>query len=293
DSHHSGSYSEGTSFVKSLIADAPVVTVAVTTTVVADVAVIPGLKARDASKDLENIRDSALDTETMHRIYVPKWKVTNDSILEDPYVCRDLTDRLAPPTLFAQLRAMDYDQLFSEFNVRAARQVCLGAEVRMRAEHTLEKKGELEDKCAKQTVLLAERDAEIAHLKSLLSLKETKAAEAIRLRGQLTTMEAADAAKDSELKDLKKKKFVLEGERDVMFEKIATLKSVNVAKEAELASLSSQVSKLTSDLSGFQLSCDELDSKVASLESEWDCLITQVSTDFFTSLIMLCLYFYD
>ncbi|GJS15789.1 hypothetical protein Tco_0410261 [Tanacetum coccineum] len=124
-SHHSGSYFKATSFVRSLVADAPVVTVAVTTTVDTDVAAIPGLKARDASKDFENIRDStsadgSLDTETMHRVYVPRWKVTNDSILEDPYVCRDFTDRLAPPALFAQLHAMDYDQLYSEFNVGAA-----------------------------------------------------------------------------------------------------------------------------------------------------------------------------
>ncbi|GJX74843.1 hypothetical protein Tco_0313438 [Tanacetum coccineum] len=134
---------------------------------------------------------------------------------------------------------------------------------------------ELEDKCAEQAVLLSERDVEIAHLKSLLSLKETEAAEAIRLRGQLTNVEATDAVKDNELKDLKEKNFTLEGERDAMSEKIATLKSVNVAKETELVSLSSQVSKLTSDLSGFQLSRDELNSKVASLESERDCLITQ------------------
>ncbi|GKG13610.1 hypothetical protein Tco_0350570, partial [Tanacetum coccineum] len=55
-SHHSGSYSEATSFVRSLVADAPVVTVAVTTTVDADVAV--GSKARDVSKIFENIGDS-------------------------------------------------------------------------------------------------------------------------------------------------------------------------------------------------------------------------------------------
>ncbi|GKF25442.1 hypothetical protein Tco_0081336, partial [Tanacetum coccineum] len=55
-SHHSGSYSEATSFIRSLVADAPVVTVVVTTTVDADVAV--GSKARDVSKDFENIRDS-------------------------------------------------------------------------------------------------------------------------------------------------------------------------------------------------------------------------------------------
>ncbi|GJS15790.1 hypothetical protein Tco_0410262 [Tanacetum coccineum] len=148
----------------------------------------------------------------------------------------------------------------------------------MRVEHTLEKKGELEDKCVEQAVLLSERYVEISHLKSLLSLKETEAAEAIRLRGQLTTVEAADAVKDNELKDLKEKNFALKGERDATPKKIATLESANVAKEAELASLSSQVAKLTSDLSGFQLSRDELNSKVASLESERDCLITQKSS---------------
>ncbi|GJX74839.1 hypothetical protein Tco_0313434, partial [Tanacetum coccineum] len=281
DSHHSGSYSEGTSFVRSPVTDAPVVTVAVTTTVVADVAAIPGSKARDASKDLENIRDSTsasganADAANVSKLNKPSTSLDSFYASQNPYVYHDLTDHLAPPALFAQLRAMDYDELYFEFNVGAAWQVCLGAEVRMRAEHNLEKKGELEDKCTKQTVLLAERDAEIAHLKSLLSLKETEAAKAIRLRGQLTTVEAADAAKDNELKDFKEKKFVLEGERDVMSEKIVTLESANVAKEAELASLSSQVAKLTSDLSGFLLSRDELDSKVAFLESERDCLITQ------------------
>ncbi|GJV53364.1 hypothetical protein Tco_1449105 [Tanacetum coccineum] len=242
----------------SLVADAPVVTVVVTTTVVADVATISGSKARDASKDFENIRDSTSAG----------------------------GDRLALLALFMQLRAMDYDQLYSEFNVGVARQVCLGAKVRMRAEHTLEKKGELEDKCVEQIVLLSERDVSIAHLKSLLSLKETEAAEAIRLRGQLTAMEAVDDAKDSELKDLKEKKFVLEGERDIMSEKIATLESANIAKEAELASLSSQVAKLTSDLSDLQLARAELNSQVASLESERDGLISQRSLlDFAFELI--------
>nr|GEU91028.1 hypothetical protein [Tanacetum cinerariifolium] len=213
-SHHSGSYSEATSFVRSLVSDASVVTVVVTTTIAAEIAAFSGSKARDVSKDLENIRDStfageantdaasisklnkpstssgsfyasqSLDTKTMHRIYVPTWKVMNDSILEDLYVCHDLTDRLAPSALFTKLRAMDYDQLYSEFNAGAARQVCLGAEFRIRVEHTLERNGELEDKCAEQTVLLSERDAEIAHLKSLLSLKESEATEAIRLQSE-------------------------------------------------------------------------------------------------------------
>ncbi|GKC95285.1 hypothetical protein Tco_1160727 [Tanacetum coccineum] len=77
-----------------------------------------------------------LDSETLHSIYVPKWK------------------------------------LYTKFNVGVARKMCLRAEVRMREEHTLKQKDKLEDKCAEQAALLSEKDAEIANLKSLLSLKE-------------------------------------------------------------------------------------------------------------------------
>ncbi|GJX82140.1 hypothetical protein Tco_0331621 [Tanacetum coccineum] len=126
-SHHSDSYSEAASLVRS-VADVPVVTVAVTTT--ADANVATGSKAKDVPKGFEHIGDSAsaggieadavsisklkkpsissdsfyasqsLDTETLHRVYVPRWKVTNDSVLDDPYVCRDMTDRLAPCAIY-------------------------------------------------------------------------------------------------------------------------------------------------------------------------------------------------
>nr|GEX36701.1 hypothetical protein [Tanacetum cinerariifolium] len=259
DSHHSGSYSKATSFVITLVADASIVTVAVSTTVVADDADVPDPKAGVESKNLKNVRDSAsagranADVTNISKLNKPSTSLdsfyasqsldtrTMHHVCEDPYVCHDLTDCLAPPALFTQLCAIDYDQLYFEFNVGATRQVCLGAEVRMRAKPTLEKKGELEDKCDEQSALLSERDAKIVHLKSLLSLKEAEAAKAIRLCGQLTTVKAADAAKG----------------------------------KAESASLSSQVAKLTSNLSEFQLSRDELNYKVASLESERDGLINQ------------------
>ncbi|GKB67213.1 hypothetical protein Tco_0928625 [Tanacetum coccineum] len=106
----------------------------------------------------------------------------------------------------------------------------------MQAEHTLERKGELEVKCAEQTTLLLEKDAEIVHLKSLLSLKEAV----------------------------------------VNYPRVETLESVATSKEIELASLSSQVATLTADLSGFQLSRDELNSKLVSLECVRDYLATQV-----------------
>ncbi|GJZ73769.1 hypothetical protein Tco_0637915 [Tanacetum coccineum] len=223
--------------LRSPAVNVPVTTVAVTTTVTAySFAILPP-KVRVKSKNLEIFGDSAstggananvvgtsklnepadssdsfyasldLNSETLHRIYVPKWNVTNDSILDNPRHGR-----------------------------------CVGVEVRMRVEHTLEQKYILEDKCSEQAALLSKRDTKIAHLKSLLSLKEAEATEAIRLHGQLSVVEADDTATGNELRDLKERNFVLEGEKDVLSEK---------------------------------LSRDELSSKVASLESERDTLADQ------------------
>ncbi|GKF07914.1 hypothetical protein Tco_0042138, partial [Tanacetum coccineum] len=120
---------------------------------------------------------------------------------------------------------MDYDQLFTEFNVGVARQTCLSAEVRMQTKHILREKKKLEGRCARQADLVKEEDVEIANLKAPLSLKEAEAAETIRLRGQVSVAEAVEA-----------------------------VRVAASAKEAECASLSAQTAKLTQDLSDLQLS---------------------------------------
>ncbi|GKF71493.1 hypothetical protein Tco_0207607, partial [Tanacetum coccineum] len=184
----------------------------------------------DVPKGFENIRDSAsaggIEADAVSISKLKKPSISSDSFYASQSLDTETLHRIIlPPALFTQLRAMDYDHLYSEFNVGAAQQVCLRAEVRMRTEHTLEKKNELEDKCAEQANLLSERDAEIAHLRSLLSLKEAEAAEAISLRGQLTVLEAADAAKGVELGDLKEKEFALKGEKNVLSERVEALES--------------------------------------------------------------------
>ncbi|GJY22538.1 hypothetical protein Tco_0396196 [Tanacetum coccineum] len=120
---------------------------------------------------------AVLNSKDAKRWYVPRWNITNDSLLDDGFSCRTLVDRVAPPGFFSTLRNMDYDQLFEEFNVGAAQQICLGLEVRSRAEHELEFKEKLRVKYDARGVLLREKDAEIAKLKSLLKEKETKSAE--------------------------------------------------------------------------------------------------------------------
>ncbi|GKB03189.1 hypothetical protein Tco_0831278, partial [Tanacetum coccineum] len=65
---------------------------------------------------------TTLDPSKAKRWYVPRWSITNDSLLDDGFSCRTLVDRVAPPAFFSALRSMDYDQLYTEFNVGAARQ---------------------------------------------------------------------------------------------------------------------------------------------------------------------------
>nr|GEW24393.1 transposase (putative), gypsy type [Tanacetum cinerariifolium] len=99
---------------------------------------------------------------------------------------------------------------------------------------------------------------------------EAEAVEAIRLRSQVATIEGTKAARVNELNSLKGKTTALEGQ-------VVALESATVIKDAELASSNAQISKLTQDLSNFQLSCDELSIKATSLESEKDKLTNQVS----------------
>ncbi|GKA13513.1 hypothetical protein Tco_0693159 [Tanacetum coccineum] len=82
---------------------------------------------------------------------------------------------------------MDYDQLFEEFNVGEARQICLGSEVRSRTEHELELIEKIKAKYDARGVLLGEKDTEIARLKSLVKEKETESAEVLRLLDQKDT----------------------------------------------------------------------------------------------------------
>ncbi|GKD16966.1 hypothetical protein Tco_1206124, partial [Tanacetum coccineum] len=100
---------------------------------------------------------AALNSEDAKRWYIPRWNITNDSLLDDDFSYRTLVDRVAPPDFFSTLRHMDYDQLFEEFNVGAARQIFLGSEVRSRTEHELELKEKLRAKYDSHVVLLKEK----------------------------------------------------------------------------------------------------------------------------------------
>ncbi|GJY02481.1 hypothetical protein Tco_0360633 [Tanacetum coccineum] len=195
----------------------------------------------------------ALNSAEAKRWYVPRWNITNDSLLDDGFSCRTLVDRVAPPGFFSTLRSMDYEQLYTEFNVGAARQICLESEVRSRAEHELELKEKLKGKYDARGRLLEEKDLEILRLKSLLAEEAEKAeraetAEVVRLRDQVSA---------------------LTGE-------VSALKSTITQKDIDIFLLDSRATYLKSALDDSQAACAEAGSLITSLTSVRDRLTSDV-----------------
>ncbi|GKB67101.1 hypothetical protein Tco_0928513 [Tanacetum coccineum] len=89
---------------------------------------------------------------------------------------RTMVDEFAPPKFFASIRGMEHDQLFTEFNIRAARQMSLSAEVRMRAEYNVKERRRLKSVVEEKDELLKAKDEEIKNLKAQILLKEAEAA---------------------------------------------------------------------------------------------------------------------
>ncbi|GJR30445.1 hypothetical protein Tco_1106677 [Tanacetum coccineum] len=109
----------------SCAADAPVYTAADTVTssrgktLVLPTSGVGGSSQPETSEESTDsfYETAVLNSEDAKRWYIPRWNITNDSLLDDGFSCRTLVDRVAPPGFFSTLRNMDYDQLFAEFNV--------------------------------------------------------------------------------------------------------------------------------------------------------------------------------
>ncbi|GJW75317.1 hypothetical protein Tco_0134687 [Tanacetum coccineum] len=56
-----------------------------------------------------------VDSEALHEIFVPRWNVPNDTLLDEHDISHEFIDHLVPLVLFSQIRNMDYHHLFTEF----------------------------------------------------------------------------------------------------------------------------------------------------------------------------------
>ncbi|GKA94771.1 hypothetical protein Tco_0816809 [Tanacetum coccineum] len=145
-----------------------------------------------------------MDSEMLRKTHFPKWDISNES-------------------------ALDESNLSTEFNVGVARQMCLGAEVRMRLEQVLRGKQRLEEIEA----------ADVARAVELESLKE-----------QSVALESATVAKDSEIAKLTRdlsslqlsyddfsiRDYSLENEKDKLVDQVSELEATCSGLRGELES---------------------------------------------------------
>nr|GEY91874.1 hypothetical protein [Tanacetum cinerariifolium] len=182
-------------------------------------------------------------------VYVSQWSVTNGFGLDDSRICREMLEEFAPPKFFASIHGMDHDQLFTEFNVGAARQISLSAEVRMCAEYNIREKIRLRSIVDEQAELLKVRDGEIENLKAQLLLKEAEAAEAIRLRAEVLKFEATEKSLQGKVEILRDHSATLEKYKNELSLKVTDLQASVKVREQEVADLDAQVTavKLQND----------------------------------------------
>nr|GFA82555.1 hypothetical protein [Tanacetum cinerariifolium] len=148
----------------------------------------------------------------LQKVYVPQWNVTNGFCLDDGGVCREMVDEFAPLNFFASVHGMDHDQLFTEFNVGAARQISFSAEKRR-----------LKDIVEEKDQVMKAKDEEIDNLKAQLLLKETEAAKAIRLRAETSQLEALEKSLRDEVTTLNERNTILEKEHNALDVKVTDL----------------------------------------------------------------------
>nr|GEY43802.1 hypothetical protein [Tanacetum cinerariifolium] len=187
-----------------------------------------------------------VDSESLHDVFIPSWNIPNDALLDNLDASREFIDHLAPSVLFAQIRDMDYEELFTEFSVGTARQACLSAKVRMRTEYCLSERRRLEFEFEKQGDLLKAKDDEVEGLKARLLLKEAEAAEAIRLRAEVSNFEVTENSLQDETNTLKERNAFLENERNALDAKMTDLEASVVAKERALTDLNSLITSVKS-----------------------------------------------
>nr|GEV36558.1 hypothetical protein [Tanacetum cinerariifolium] len=220
--------------------------------------------------------------------------VTNGFCLDDSSVCREMVDEFAPPKFFTSVCGMDHYQLFTEFNVGAARQISLSAEVRMHAEYNIKERRRLNSVVEEKDSLLKARCEEIESLKAQLLVKETEAAEAIHLRAEASKFEILEKSLPDETQVLKECNAALEKEKSELEIQVTDLAASVKIREQEVSYLdvvvtsvklqndshADQVHKLEASSAGLQEKVTVYENCMSQLEKFQDEKIEEVNEKF-------------
>ncbi|GKB75207.1 hypothetical protein Tco_0942102 [Tanacetum coccineum] len=213
----------------------------------------------------------------IQKVYVLQWSVTNGSRLDDGRNCREMVDEFAPPRFFASIRGIEHDQLFTEFNVGAARQMSLSAEVRMRAEFNIRERRRLSAVVEEKNLLLKTRDEEVADLKAQLLVKQAKATKSVRLCAEVQTLADRNIILEREKGELDIKVADLAATMKVREQEIANLDAVVTSVKFHNDNLTDQVHKLEASSAALQDKVTAYDSFIGQLEKFQDDRIREMN----------------
>ncbi|GKC36950.1 hypothetical protein Tco_1049334 [Tanacetum coccineum] len=138
------------------------------------------------------------------------------------------------------VRGMEHEQLFTEFNVSAARNLSLSSEVRMRAEYNILEKRKWRSLAEEKNILLEAKDKEIEDLKSQLLKAKEESAEVTQLRAQVSGLEATENSLRGEVASAKDHNVLLEQE----YHELSDLGASSSSLKSQNQSLVNQVHEL-------------------------------------------------
>nr|GEV57353.1 transposase (putative), gypsy type [Tanacetum cinerariifolium] len=211
---------------------------------IATVTTVTASTDADATTNRAHVAPSLFGVGSSSTVYVPQWSATNGFGLDDSRIYREMLDEFAPPKFFASVRGMDHNQLFTEFNVGAARHISLNAKVRMRAEYNIREKMMLRTIVDEQAELL----------------------KAIRLRAEVFKYEAAEKS--------------LRGEVEVREQEVADLDAQVTAVKLQNDNLVDQVHKLEISSVGLQEKVTAYEDFIGQLEKFQDKKMEEVNKKF-------------
>nr|GEV29487.1 hypothetical protein [Tanacetum cinerariifolium] len=171
----------------------------------------------------------------LQKVYVPQWSITNGSCLDDGRVSREMVDEFTPLKFFAFICGMAHNQLFTEFNVGAAKHMSLSAEVSMHAEYNIKENRRLASFIKEKNQLLKSRDELIKNLKAQLLLKQAEAADSIRLCAKASKFEVVKRSLQGEVETLKEHNTTIEKKKNELDVKVVDLAASVKVKEQEVA----------------------------------------------------------
>ncbi|GJS37340.1 hypothetical protein Tco_0535722 [Tanacetum coccineum] len=275
-SHHSGAKSADPEVDSRVRSAVPVMTEATTVTTIAPTVAIPADIGKDKSVSHPFVFGSSSSSEktdrtlslftgrsgsgfaagsiraeeaigaSLEKIYVPEWTVTKGFELNDGRLCATMIDHFTPPAFFKTVRGMKHEQLFTKFNVSAARNLSLSSEVKMRAVYNILEKRKWKSLADEKDCLLGVRDKEIEELKSQLLKAKKESVEVAQLRTRVSGLEAIEGSLRGEVASAKEHSSLLEQECGSLKLKATSLESIIAEKDRELSDLGASSSSLRS-----------------------------------------------